>query len=78
MGVSAAAVALVSADRVIWADGSLGCPQPGVMYTMALVPGYRVQLHVNGAQLDYHVSQRGALSLCPAGQSVNPSGGTTR
>jgi hypothetical protein len=78
LGVSAAALDLVSVDRITWADGSLGCPQPGVMYTMALVPGYRVQLRVNGAVLDYHASQRGALLLCPAGQSRNPAGGTTR
>lgn len=77
-GVAAAAVELLSAERVTWPDGSIGCPQPGVVYTMALVPGYRVQLRVPGAVLDYHASLRGALLLCPPGQSAEPAGGTTR
>jgi hypothetical protein len=24
----------------VWNDGSLGCPEPGMMYTQALVNGY--------------------------------------
>ena len=35
---------VLSAEAVTWSDGSLGCPEPGMMYTQALVPGYRVQI----------------------------------
>src|SRR4029453_2441464 len=31
---------IVRADPVVWNDGSLGCPEPGKMYTQALVHGY--------------------------------------
>ena len=30
------------AEAVTWNDGSLGCPEPGMMYTQALVDGYWV------------------------------------
>jgi len=69
---------LVGAERVTWRDGSLGCPQPGMSYTMALVPGYRIRLRGAGQLLDYHASVRGALLLCPADRSVEPLPGDHR
>jgi hypothetical protein len=49
---------VVTIEDVTWSDGALGCPQPGEMYTQALVDGYRVilrtqdgeRLHVHGAE----------------------------
>ena len=35
------ALELVSAEAVTWRDGSLGCPEPGKMYTMVLTDGVR-------------------------------------
>jgi hypothetical protein len=63
-----------SAQSVTWADGSLGCPQPGLSYTMALVPGYRIMVRAGEQLLDYHASQRGYFVLCPAGRAVEPAG----
>ena len=31
---------IVHAESVVWNDGSLGCPEPGMMYTQTLVNGY--------------------------------------
>ena len=64
---------VLSAESVTWSDGSLGCPQPGMMYTQALVPGYRVRIAAAGKVMDYHASARGGFSLCPAGQAVEPT-----
>lgn len=61
------------AEQVTWSDGSLGCPQPGMAYTQALVPGYRIVLQVDGETLNYHAALRGAPSFCPAGR-VEPPG----
>ena len=58
----------VLAEAVIWADGSLGCPQPGLMYTQALVPGWRLVVRGPGREAVYHASQRGQWLLCPSGQ----------
>lgn len=71
-GVAPEAIAVDLAQAVTWRDGSLGCPQPGVMYTMALVPGWRVVLRAGGSRLDYHLSRRGQIVLCPAGRSQDP------
>jgi len=63
---------VLSAEAVTWPDGSLGCPQPGMMYTQALVPGYRVRIEVDGQVLDYHAGSSGRPGLCPAERSVDP------
>jgi hypothetical protein len=71
-GLDASAIEVVSAENVTWRDGSLGCPQPGRVYTQALVPGYRVRLRARGELLDYHAGRHGALVLCPAGRADEP------
>jgi len=55
---------LVRAEPVTWPDGSLGCPQPGVFYTQALVEGMWVVYEVGGAVFDYRVDERGRFFLC--------------
>lgn len=60
-------------EEVVWSDGALGCPQPGLAYTQALVPGWRVRFDVAGAApLTYHASRRGQWLLCPAGRAGAP------
>ena len=68
---------LIDAKKVTWRDGSLGCPAPGRMYTMALVPGYRIRIQSGAAVLDYHASARGAPFLCPAGRATGPASDTS-
>jgi hypothetical protein len=71
-GLAPKALALLSAEAVTWSDGSLGCPQPGRVYTHALVPGYRVRLRGPNGEMDYHASTRGDPVLCPAGRATVP------
>lgn len=54
LGVDHQRIDVVSAERVTWRDGSLGCPQPGMFYTQALVEGSRVILESGGRRYDYH------------------------
>ena len=77
-GLKPADLKVLSAEAVTWSDGSLGCPQPGMMYTQALVPGYRVQIRAGGQDLDYHASRMGLPVLCPPGRAVPPSAGDDR
>jgi hypothetical protein len=77
-GVAAESLEQLSADAVTWSDGSLGCPQPGMAYTQALVPGYRVRLRGPGGEMDYHASARGGLVLCPPGRAQPPVPGAAR
>jgi thiamine pyrophosphate-dependent acetolactate synthase large subunit-like protein len=66
-------VVLIGSEDVTWRDGSLGCPQRGMAYTQALVPGYRVRLQAGDRAFDYHASARGALVLCPEGRARSPA-----
>ncbi len=66
-GVAASAMTVLRAEAVTWPDGSLGCPDPGMQYTQALVPGYWVEISVGEEVLDYRLSERGGLKLCESG-----------
>jgi hypothetical protein len=68
LDVEKGAVSVVIAQSVTWSDGSLGCPQPDMLYTQALVPGYRVVLVTAGRQYDYRASSRGYFFLCESPQ----------
>jgi hypothetical protein len=74
-GLERSRLVVESAEAVTWADGSLGCPQPGMNYTMALVPGYRIRIRAGEQRLDYHASRSGYYVLCPAGQASDPLDG---
>ena len=64
LGVDPAQVTVVSSDDVTWRDGSLGCPEPGMRYTQALIPGTRTILEVAGKQYHYHSGGHRAPFLC--------------
>ncbi len=63
-GVEATAITVVSTDEVTWRDGSMGCPEPGMNYTQALVPGIRVILELDGVRYEYHSGGGRSMFLC--------------
>jgi hypothetical protein len=63
-GVEPEAVAVARSLRVSWSDGSLGCPEEGMMYTQAIVDGYLLTLEVDGRRYDYHGAMGGDPFLC--------------
>ena len=71
--VDPAQVAVVSTAEVTWRDGSLGCPEPGMFYTQALIPGIRTILEVAGKQYHYHSGTGRPPFLCENPQP--PAGG---
>lgn len=72
--IDRAKITVVSAAAVTWSDGSAGCPEPGMMYTQALVPGYRIVLQAGDQVLNYHAGRSGAPKFCPADRVIPPSG----
>jgi hypothetical protein len=58
-------VVLSSANQVTWRSGALGCPEPGMIYTEALVPGSVIYLQVDNAIHAYHAKFAGAPFYCP-------------
>jgi hypothetical protein len=63
-GIPIGEISVVTAEAVTWSDGSLGCPEPGMGYTQALVPGYRVVLDVDGEEIHYHAGSDGQFFAC--------------
>jgi hypothetical protein len=72
-GLAPDALKVLSAEAVTWSDGSLGCPRAGMLYTQALVPGYRVRIQAGGQVLDYHAGRSGKVAVCPAGLAREPA-----
>jgi hypothetical protein len=63
---------IVRAESVVWNNGSLGCPEPGMMYTEALVNGYWVVVDAGGKTYDFRVGSGGSFRLCPEGRGHPP------
>jgi hypothetical protein len=72
--VDTAQVEVRTAERVTWSDGSLGCPEPGMMYTQALVPGYRIVLSVDGTEVAYHGAEGTVPARCEDPQPPSDPG----
>lgn len=64
LDVEESSIEVVSAQAVTWRDGSLGCPQPGMMYTQALVEGSRVVLEHDERFYDFHAGADDEPFLC--------------
>ncbi|MBT8163979.1 MAG: hypothetical protein KJP22_06265 [Acidimicrobiia bacterium] len=71
-GVATGNITVVRSEAVVWNDGSLGCPEPGLAYTQALVEGYWIVVEADGTEYDYRASARGNFKLCEG----PPPGGT--
>jgi hypothetical protein len=77
-GVDRSEIEVVLAEAVTWSDGSIGCPEDGMMYTQALVPGYRVILDVAGEETAFHAPQSGDFFACADPQEPTEGGAQDR
>jgi hypothetical protein len=64
---AAGTAAVVRSEAVTWANGSLGCPQPGVYYEQVEIAGYHVVFEVDGARYDYRATVAGNVVACEQG-----------
>jgi hypothetical protein len=62
--VAPADIEIVSTEEVTWPDGSLGCPEPGMSYTQALVEGSKVILQHDDRVFVYHAGDDDVPFLC--------------
>ena len=69
---------IVRAEAVVWNDGSLGCPEPGMEYTQALINGYWVVIKAAGQTYDFRVDRGGSFRPCPEGRGHPPLPSNTR
>lgn len=64
LGIEQEEIEVVSVEEVTWRDGSIGCPEPGMAYTQALVNGTRILLEAEGQTYHYHSGRGAAPFLC--------------
>jgi len=72
------ALRVIDAESVVWPDGSMGCAEPGVVYTMAPVRGYRIRIQAGSETLAYHGREGAAPFFCPPDRvgASTPAGST--
>ena len=63
-GAPPSEITLVSYESVTWPDGSLGCPQPDLLYPQVLVDGARIRLQVGDQSYEYHSGGGESPFLC--------------
>jgi hypothetical protein len=71
-GVPVQQLVIVRAEAVVWNDGSLGCPEPGMEYTQALINGYWPLIEAAGQTYDFRVDRGGSFRLCPESRGRPP------
>lgn len=76
LGVKPSQLEVLAVERVIWDDGSLGCPQPGQSYLMAQMPGVRVLFRNGGQTYQYHAADSGHFVYCA--NPAQPAGAPDR
>ena len=69
LAVAPERIELLLAARIVWRDGSLGCPRPDRLYTQALVAGLLVELRASGMTYRYHAPEHGEPFLCEQPQA---------
>ena len=72
LDVDPATVSLSGATPVQWRSGALGCPEPGMNYTQALVPGIWIMLRVGNTAYHYHAVPGGQPFYCPDDRAEPP------
>ncbi len=64
LSVDPGQIEVVDASSVTWPDASLGCPQPGMVYTQVMVDGILIRLRHAGQVYEYHGGGSRAPFLC--------------
>jgi hypothetical protein len=49
---------------MLWPDGGLGCPRPGMVYPQVQQEGYLIRLRAGKREFDYHGGSRRGPYLC--------------
>lgn len=71
-GVDPESFEVARAEQHEWPDGSLGCPQPDLVYPQRPTRGYWIVLRDARREYDYRVSESGMIVRCEAMSLENP------
>ena len=64
LGLSEDDIDVLEAKAMLWPDGSLGCPQPGMAYIQIPFEGGLIRLDAGGQEYDYHTGEGESPFLC--------------
>ena len=64
LGIPASDITVVSAESMVWPNGALGCPQPDMAYTQALVEGTLIVLFADDNTYNFHSGGAREPFLC--------------
>lgn len=64
LGIDAKTIELVELVEVIWPDGGLGCPAPGMAYKQVRQDGLLMRLAAGGRTYEYHSGESRPPFLC--------------
>ncbi len=67
LGIPTEQIDLVELSPVVWPDGGLGCPEPGVAYTQVQQEGLLIRLRVGKRVYPYHSGGGSPPFLCQQG-----------
>jgi hypothetical protein len=74
LNVGTSEIEVVSVESVVWPDGSLGCPLPGMRYTQVQIDGAKIVLAVDGGVYNYHSGANRDPFLCVPTKATTDSG----
>ena len=72
-GIDEDSIKISQARAVSWGSSALGCPQDGMNYTQAIVPGLLLILEADGHFYNYHGRTGGSLFYCPKERAEAPA-----
>ncbi|HEX4981117.1 MAG TPA: hypothetical protein VFV63_05440 [Ilumatobacteraceae bacterium] len=75
LGIDASEITPLSGVLVVWPNGALGCPRPGMQYTQVPVDGSVIELGAGGRVYRYHTGGSTPPFLCDQPLTEKPSSG---
>ncbi len=74
LSVDSASIVVGTVEEVVWPNGGLGCPQPGMVYAQVLTDGLRIVLIHDGTEYVYHSGGMVEPFLCLPESAKDSSG----
>ncbi len=75
IGIEGDSIKVSQARAVSWGSSALGCPEEGMNYTQAIVPGVLLILEVDRSYYRYHGRTGSSLFYCPKDRAIAPAYG---
>jgi hypothetical protein len=67
LNIDSAQITVLEARSVVWPDGGLGCPRPGMIYPQVQQDGALIRLRAQGRDFAYHSGGSRPIFLCEGG-----------